>query len=413
MLTGHAPSWRERSFLSDGVYVFLLFAVLMLPLHERSFELLVDASVLLALSDQVLSGRWKMRTPLTFWAFTAFALWAGYTLQNSPDFAASLYNYQVLMPRYIFWLWLVISYVKSPSQICGIAAMFAFSALVVAGYGIYQYFYMDIPLPPEWVDQARFTNIKTRVFSTLHNPNILGAFLTSAFALCMGIFVTKVQVLYRLLAFILLAVFAVCLLFTFSRAAWLTALIVAFLWCLCYSRRLLLVLVPPVAALMFYERALIMQRLLSAFDGTDTSSVLRMALWESTRVMIERHPVSGIGWGAYRFLYPKYDFFIKDPSIIIYHAHNTFLHYAAELGIVGLLLFVLFFVVNICYAVISSRKAKDENMQALARGLCAVFLAVFLGSLTDHTLFSSQMMSVFLFLSGLSYCIYKNGDFVR
>ena len=413
MRTDPKQKWRESVFLENAIYFFLLAAVFLLPLHEKSSVLLVEAAVLLALSDNALSGKWKMRTPLAFWLFAAFILWAGYTLQNSPDFAASLYNYRILMPQYFFLYWLVVSYVKTPRQLYAMTAVFLLSAFVVACYGIYQYFYVDMPLPPEWVDQTRFANIKTRVFSTLHNPNILGAFLVSAFALTFGFFIAKTDIIYRAASFILLAAFSLCMIFTFSRAAWLCSLLIVLLGCIFYNRKLLLFIVPAVFAAAFYERALLMERFLSAFEGTDSSSALRMALWESTRVMIERHPFSGIGWGAYRFVYPEYDFFINDSSVIIYHAHNIFLHYAAELGLTGLAIFLLFFLCTLYYALKSTLKIHDKNMQALARGLCGVFIAVLLGGLTDHTLFSSQMMSVFLVLSGLSYCVYKNDNFFR
>ena len=74
------------------------------------------------------------------------------------------------------------------------------------------------------------------------------------------------------------------------------------------------------------------ERLLSVFTKIDTSSEMRLAIWESSAEMIFDHPILGIGWGAYRLVYPEYDFYINDPSVIIYHAHNMYLNYAAEIG---------------------------------------------------------------------------------
>ena len=74
------------------------------------------------------------------------------------------------------------------------------------------------------------------------------------------------------------------------------------------------------------------------FSGQDTSVMLRWALWDSTMYMIEDFPVFGIGWDAFWMTYPDYNYFIQDPTVIIYHAHNLYLQVAAETGPISLCL---------------------------------------------------------------------------
>ena len=72
---------------------------------------------------------------------------------------------------------------------------------------------------------------------------------------------------------------------------------------------------------------------------TDSSQGLRVGIWVSTIAMIADHPFIGIGWGAFKDVYPNYDYYLKGTDVLIYHAHNIYLHYAAEIGIVGALTF--------------------------------------------------------------------------
>ena len=86
-----------------------------------------------------------------------------------------------------------------------------------------------------------------------------------------------------------------------------------------------------------------MNRILSTFTMNDSSESVRVGLWVSTSAMISDHPFAGIGWGAYQYVYPQYNYYIADPNITIYHAHNIYLNYAAEVGIVGALAFFWYF----------------------------------------------------------------------
>ena len=84
----------------------------------------------------------------------------------------------------------------------------------------------------------------------------------------------------------------------------------------------------------------VMQRLSSITSGEDTSAALRIAYFESTTAVIEDFPL-GVGWYGYRFVYPDYNFYLEDTSVIMYHCHNIFLNVCAELGYHGLLVFLL------------------------------------------------------------------------
>ena len=94
------------------------------------------------------------------------------------------------------------------------------------------------------------------------------------------------------------------------------------------------------AAALAVGGAAVMQRLASITSGEDTSAALRIAYMESTVAVIEDFPWC-VGWCGYRFVYPDYNFYLDDTSVIMYHCHNIFLNVFAELGVQGILAFLL------------------------------------------------------------------------
>ena len=106
--------------------------------------------------------------------------------------------------------------------------------------------------------------------------------------------------------------------------------------------RVLLACVGVAGALLLLDPVLY-ERMLSIFTKVDTSTEMRLAFWESTIAMIQDHPFLGIGWGAFYLVYPEYDFYMQGAPILIVHAHNMYLNYAAEIGLPGALAFFWFF----------------------------------------------------------------------
>ena len=129
---------------------------------------------------------------------------------------------------------------------------------------------------------------------------------------------------------------------TYSRGAFIAIAIVFAVYGVWKDWRVL-IFFAAITGLLAYSDSTFTNRILSAFSMGDSSEAVRVGIWVSTSAMISDHPFTGIGWGAYQFVYPQYNYFVADPNIIIYHAHNIYLNYAAEVGIVGALAFFWYF----------------------------------------------------------------------
>jgi putative inorganic carbon (HCO3(-)) transporter len=111
--------------------------------------------------------------------------------------------------------------------------------------------------------------------------------------------------------------------------------------------------------------------------------------------MIREQPWLGIGWGAYPYVYPYYDFFVQNEAVTIYHAHNTLLNLAAEVGIPGMLCFAIAWGMALWKMLQSVMKVKKRG-KGFRLGMLLAIAGLAAFSITDHVLFNMQMMAIFL-----------------
>ena len=285
-------------------------------------------------------------------------------------------------------------------------ALYAFlaGAVVTVAYGFFQYANaagMAADMESQsWVDPERFPLLRRRMYSTLENPNLFGAYLLMMISILTA-FTLREKAVKRKTVFagILLALL-LCLALTYSRGAWVSLAAIVLGLTLFYDKRFgfLFLLVPVVLA--FYHGQVV-ERFLSLFSGEDTSVDLRFALWESTVAMIEEHPLLGVGWGTYFLAYPDYNFFIQEEGVLIFHAHNMYLNMPAEVGIPGGLAFLgAFFAQGIlCWK--NYRHGKDSFTKSMGLGGVLMVMALSVITMGDHVLFSRSVSFCFWSLAAL------------
>ena len=202
---------------------------------------------------------------------------------------------------------------------------------------------------------------------------------------------------------ILLAALALCLILTYSRGAWLSAGALVFFFGLVWDKRLWLSFLCIPFLLAFYHGG-VTHRLLSIFyhSSADTSVSMRMDMWLAALQMVGDHPMLGIGWGAFKFVYPVYNELIQQAGITIFHAHNMYLNILAETGIAGFCAFFWLFFGAAVYAVRFLRLPGIQPQErAMALMTAASILAVAVSSFSDYDLFSTQISLTLWFLLGL------------
>lgn len=413
------------------IYYLLLFTVAVIPLRQHFTAFCVFASFAAAVFA-ALAGARRGSGVLRNWEQVALYLlflmcWV--SLRFSRDIFQSSWNFVYVVGQYGAFFFVLLRYgwqrpdpfnkASGPVPGKGISGLwqrylalplplelmgaFFATAFVVSVIGIAQKF-LGVAAAGIWVDPDEFPELKVRVYSTLVNPNILGGYLVLVIAYAAAFFNQVTGKLWRGLFFALGLLCALCLLYTYSRGNWLACAAVLLAFCVCFCRKAFIPLLLGGAALLCVSGQAVIHRLLSVFAPSgmaDTSIALRQAYLRSTEWIIEANPW-GVGWYGYQFVYPEYNYYLADKSVIMYHCHNIFLNIWAEMGPQGLAAFLLVWFIFLRAAWRLAFRAHSFWLKAMGQGYLLASLGIAVGGLTDHVYFNSQMGLFFWFLGGLT-----------
>lgn len=117
--------------------------------------------------------------------------------------------------------------------------------------------------------------------------------------------------------------------------------------------------------------------------GTDATSLSRMSYWRDAAEIMREHPITGVGY--YNWV-PYYRDHYFDPTLYwrVEEAHNSYLQIGAELGYVGLGIFVLMVLWSFVINWRSARLCEGNDLEFLrsvALGMNAAGIGMVVGSL--------------------------------
>lgn len=198
---------------------------------------------------------------------------------------------------------------------------------------------VSAPNPPSWLDHEAFPAIGTRSTGTVYGPNRLGAFLVLALPAALAL-TTGHSRWARAARYGPVGLIGLGLVFTYSRAAWVGALVALGVWVVVSRRgarrRQLavgsIVLAVVAGSMLAYPPT--RQRALSPLLGTDSALTWRIAVWRDALGVIGERPLLGAGLDAF----PEARLSHLNPIsafLPCQQAHNELLGMAADLGLVG------------------------------------------------------------------------------
>ena len=289
-----------------------------------------------------------------------------------------------------------------------ILATYLVTTLPVSLYGLYQWRVGAAPLAT-WVDPESSLAEATRVYSFLGNPNLLAGYLLAAVPLgAVGALVWRSWGARATAALAALSA-AVCIVFTFSRGAWIAlgvgGLLFALLLLGWLGERFDARVRPwlPVALLGGLACALVLvaglvpavgERAASIFTGRgDSSNNFRLNVWAAVIDMIRAFPFTGIGPGNRTFeaIYP----FFQRPKYNALSAYSIFLEIAVEMGILGILAFAWLSLTVLVQGLVTwfARVRTDERTLWAAAAVASV-VALLVDGATDTVWFRPAVQIV-------------------
>ncbi|MDU1672813.1 MAG: O-antigen ligase family protein [Veillonella sp.] len=363
------PNQKRITFYIERLIYGVVIAM---PLQPMVGDVLLWLAIGLALYDLISSKSLSLPTGYLSWTVMIFVIWTGISSLMSPnwDWSIQSWFYQIVAGGGMYYL--VRTYIRTPKQWNYFLRAFLGTALLVCIIGAYQYIFVPNIHIKEWVDAAQFPKLMRRMASTLQNPNLLGAYLLMVLSVCISyilVYMKENRTREVLTMLIIGVALFLTMLLTYSRGIWISFAAMILYWAIFVERRLFLSLLVVPLILYFYEGE-VASRLWSIFQGHDTSSDLRWALWDSTMYIVRENPI---------------------------FAHNLYLNILAETGIPGLLSFLA---VIVGHVITSVRLKGDMFRQAAQIGIGALAIGVLFSGLSDFELYSHQVTIVFWQLLG-------------
>lgn len=265
-------------------------------------------------------------------------------------------------------------------------------AALIGLHGVYQ-FVIGVEVPASWLDSSE--TMRTRAFSIVQSPNILGSYMVLMAPVAVGLsLVTKgwQRWLWIGMALVMLA----ALVFTGSRGAWFAFAGAVGLFSLFVSRKLFVVLlVCAVLAGVFVPQ--VNSRLESLFSANyieKSSNDGRIARWLNAYDHMRHEPVFGLGLG-------KYGGAVGDRHFGTTYVDSYYFKTLAEVGLIGLGLYLWLMVVLLRNGYNVWIRFKGRREFLLYAGVLAGLLGVILHNGVENIFEVPFMNTYFWLLTGI------------
>jgi O-antigen ligase/Tfp pilus assembly protein PilF len=337
-------------------------------------------------------------TPLNF-PILSFIILCLLSLIWSDNFFVSFKELPLFLAGPLLYV-IVINNINNQRQINRILTI----TLTVAGlfgiYGILQYNGIDFPF---WIRNVG----RQQVFGLFGNVNFFAEYLIIPLPIAISLFFTSRNKLIKVLLLISILTMGTSLILTFTRGSYLSLgislIFMAFLFLTYRGKNIIkenkkyflivLLIIIIVASLFFIPNPFnkpetvvykIKSRIsISAITESD-SIRSRITNWKYTILMIKDHFFLGSGIGTYKYNSLKYqaEFFDQGdnrslyPYVFMTKTHNEYLQLWAELGIVGLGIFLWLLVTYFIYGFKLLKRINNNYNQGLVIGLMGAVVAV-------------------------------------
>lgn len=444
--------------LIDKVQEFLLWALIFcLPFSKSLMEILFTGIFLLWITKRVLVYRREKRvsiiamfkpvsTKLNFPILVFFIVNFASTITSVSIFL-SLEGLFLKLFEYIAMYFITVEIMSDTKKRDKVLIAVLLSVALITVNGIFQYvtgtdFIRHFSFSGRGWIQSSFGNQNDfAAWIILMLPPVLALayFWMDSWRDHFGKFANAVRSM-RFVLWVLTVFLIICLIFAGSRGAWLSAIFSLIFLGIIMKNIRLIILIPIVIFIcslivpnFVKERAKVFMKSFS-FSTPSVSSVpavssvssatpsvsfvpsvsfspnveesvsVRLKLWKEAMAITEDFPITGTGPNTYSIVAPSY----KSQASTGFYPHNSYLHMAAEIGLLGVGTFLLTILTLFIVVLRKIWNTKDKFQRALLAGFLAGLFGFLGHSIVDTNLFAMQLSMLMWIVMGIIVAIEKN-----
>ncbi len=346
-----------------------------------------------------------------------FILIAVLSIFITNSFWISIKDFIILLSFYFIYF-LVINNIKSKDSFNFCLMIFFISASVISLYLSVQYYGLD----PFLSDIGQLT-------STLGNRNYVASYLALTFPVAFSFFLIESEKRKKIFYEIILLIIYTGIIVCHTRAIW-AALFFSLLlfgyflshfkinnvlkdnkkWLIIFfSLFLLITLIYSTDNPLNRSSITATERAVSSFDMQGSSLRTRLLIWNSTIDMIKDKPVFGSGLGTFPLHYLNYQakYLQNNPDYVQFlgkaaEAHNEYLQIWAEMGIIGLLSFLLIIIIFYRTNLGLIKKIKTIEGKIIIIGLISGVTVTLIHSIFSFPFHIPAVGAAFWFIIGIT-----------
>ena len=326
---------------------------------------------------------------------------------------------------YFMIFFLIINCIYNQKQFLSFLKLYFIIAFLIALYTFFQYYGYD----PFFIGNNYLT-------STLGQKNWISNYIAMIFPIVFSFFLLQKEKKFKIIYYILLSVLYANIMICQSRGIWISIFVSSIIgfyfiykiklvkyfrenrkWLIILTLTFLIITIIYSTNNSLNKSSItVVQRAATTFDKSDTSINTRMLIWKITFNMIKDNPWFGSGIGTFKLNYQNYqaDYLQENPEDIKYwikagEAHNEYLQIWAELGIIGLVLFltIIYFFYDLIIKFLNKVKKGNKENKIIVVGMLTGITCFLIHCLFSFPLHVPALGSAFFMMIGLTLRVTK------
>lgn len=376
-------------FLTFPVIDYIFRSVIIIPIIAALWHNLLLVCGLALVILRLLFGNPDRNSGLSKAILTLVLVGIGYLTLDLTSFAINFEGFRAVF-QYIFVFFVAFYLNDRPENTKALISWAVIISTFMALYGIYQWVFR-VPMPGHWVDSAE--TVRTRAWSITTSPNALGSQMAMMASVAIGLFLEEKTPLKKLGWLGAAGLMALCLVFTYSRGAWLAfAGAVAIIGVL-YDRRILIAGVAAAVIAVFFVPP-VSHRIAYLFTPeymAKSSASGRISRWFAAYDQMRNSPLFGAGLGHFGGAVASR----RNLSNI--YVDNYYMKTMAEMGLVGFTLFIWLILKTLKHGYRAMQELASPRLRFMAAGMFGGLLAIAVHNMVEN-IFEIPYLNIYFWL---------------
>ena len=302
--------------------------------------------------------------------------------------------------EYLMFFFIVVKLLRSENGAKNLVKIMIITGIFMSVIGIYQYI-AKVETPAFWTDKVEST-AGPRVFSIVGSPNVLGCLLAMLIPLAISLIFSERHILQKLLYTFATGLMGICIILTGSRSSWIALGLALTIYAVLSKKYKLIIGLIIVAALAYSFVPTVQSRIGYLLDPEYIASSFRggrFSKWPKALEMFYSDPIFGTGFGQFGGAVAT-----NNKVKGAFYVDNYYLKAAVEMGIFGLIAFLIALYNGVVWPLRAIRKVEDKVSKGIVQSGFGAMVGILFTNIVLNNFDAPSVTTYFWTISGI--CVY-------